>query len=85
MGFVVIIHIYFVHYTGSSNPSLVNKSLNQDYIDLYPYFIVKDTLGILPIFILFVIFVCFYPDVLGHPDNYCEANPIITPQHIVPE
>jgi quinol-cytochrome oxidoreductase complex cytochrome b subunit len=85
MGIIIVIHIYLVHYSGSSNPSLVNKSLNQDYIDLYPYFIIKDTLGILPMFSIFVIFICFYPDILGHPDNYCEANSIITPQHIVPE
>jgi len=52
---------------------------------MYPYFIVKDFLGLILFLIFFSIFVYFYPNILGHPDNYIEANPMVTPAHIVPE
>jgi len=32
-----------------------------------------------------MVLVCFYPNMLGHSDNYIPANPMVTPTHIVPE
>ncbi len=52
---------------------------------MYPYFIIKDLLGLIIFGLLFASFVYFYPNTLGHPDNYIEANPMVTPAHIVPE
>jgi len=57
----------------------------RDRIDFHPYFIIKDALSFF--FILFVYFfiVFYYPNSLGHPDNYIMANSLVTPAHIVPE
>lgn len=52
---------------------------------MYPYFIVKDVLSLLVLLLLFSGFVFFAPNYLGHPDNYVEANAMVTPTHIVPE
>jgi ubiquinol-cytochrome c reductase cytochrome b/c1 subunit len=52
---------------------------------MYPYFIIKDLLGLLLLIIFFSLFVTFSPNLLGHSDNYIEANPMVTPAHIVPE
>ena len=80
---VVILHIVSLHAEGSNNP-LGIKSYG-DKVPFYPYFIVKDTFGWLAFFMFFGYFVYFDPNVLGHPDNYIEANPMVTPAHIVPE
>ena len=52
---------------------------------LYPYFIVKDFIGLILFFLFYFFFVFYYPDALGHSDNYIEADPLKTPEHIVPE
>lgn len=52
---------------------------------MYPYYIIKDLLGVLVFLMFFSVFVFFAPNVLGHPDNYIPANPMVTPAHIVPE
>ena len=79
----VILHIVALHAEGSNNP-LGIKSYG-DKIPFYPYFVVKDTFGLMAFFCFFGFFVFFAPNVLGHPDNYIEANPMVTPEHIVPE
>ena len=79
----VILHIVALHAEGSNNP-LGIKSYG-DKIPFYPYFVVKDTFGLMVFFCFFGFFVFFAPNVLGHPDNYIEANPMVTPEHIVPE
>ena len=78
-----LIHLALLHQDGSGNPLGVNSSM--DKIPMYPYFIIKDFFGIIIFLIFFSIFVYFYPNLLGHPDNYIEANPMVTPAHIVPE
>jgi ubiquinol-cytochrome c reductase cytochrome b subunit len=51
----------------------------------YPYFFIKDLAAFLIyLFVLFFI-VCYFPNTLGHPDNYIKADPLVTPTHIVPE
>jgi len=78
-----IIHIAALHQHGSNNP-LGIASFN-DKVSFYPYFYVKDLIGWVIFAVFFAIFVFFYPNFLGHPDNYIPANPMSTPPHIVPE
>nr|AHX02524.1 apocytochrome b [Schizymenia dubyi] len=78
-----IIHIAILHQDGSGNPLGIDSKV--DKISMYPYFIIKDFLGLTIFIIFFSIFVYFLPNILGHPDNYIEANPMVTPPHIVPE
>jgi quinol-cytochrome oxidoreductase complex cytochrome b subunit len=80
---ITIIHLSLLHKEGSNNPLGINK--NVDTIPFYPYFYVKDLLSSLLLLLLLSFFVFYYPNVLGHPDNYIPANPLVTPAHIVPE
>jgi len=77
------LHIVFLHEHGSSSPTGLPPKI--DNISFSPYFIVKDLFGFWVFFVFFFIFVFFYPNVLGHTDNYIPANPLVTPTHIVPE
>lgn len=80
---VILIHLILLHYKGSNNPlGLISKTEN---ISFYPYFYVKDLFSLVFLLFFLFIFVFFYPNILGHPDNYIEANSIKTPLHIVPE
>nr|YP_009684864.1 apocytochrome b [Gloiopeltis furcata]BBK20777.1 apocytochrome b [Gloiopeltis furcata] len=78
-----LVHLAVLHQDGSGNPLGIDS--NVDKISMFPYFIVKDFLGLVIFILFFSIFVYFAPNVLGHPDNYIEANPMVTPAHIVPE
>ena len=78
-----LVHLALLHQDGSGNPLGVESSV--DKISMYPYFIVKDVLGLVLFILFFSVFIYFYPNTLGHPDNYIEANPMVTPAHIVPE
>ena len=79
----VLIHLSLLHAVGSNNPLGINT--NVDSIVFYPYFYVKDLFAFLNFLCLISLFVFFYPNVLGHSDNYIPANPLVTPPHIVPE
>lgn len=79
----VISHIAVLHTTGSTNPLGICSHL--DKISFYPYFLVKDVLGWFITILIFSYFIFFNPNILGHPDNYIRANPLVTPAHIVPE
>lgn len=68
---------------GSNNPLGVH--FKSDSIPMYPYYIIKDLYGVILFLIFFSFFVFFAPNILGHPDNYIPANPMVTPPHIVPE
>lgn len=80
---LVLVHLVLLHEGGSNNPLGVDTSVEN--IGFYPYFYVKDLLGLVVLFTFFSYFVFFSPNVLGHSDNYIPANPIVTPAHIVPE
>lgn len=80
---MVIVHLSLLHKDGSNNPLGINT--NVDYIPFYPYFYVKDLFSFMLFALFFAFFVFFYPNLLGHPDNYIPANPMSTPAHIVPE
>jgi len=77
------LHVVLKQIDGSSNP--IGVQLNHDQLQFHPYFTFKDFLVFVLFFIFFSVFVFYYPNVLGHADNYIPANPMVTPPHIVPE
>ena len=82
---VVILHVWALHVTGQNNPTGVEVKSGQDTLAFTPFATVKDAFALCVFFIVFTIFVFFLPDYLGHSINYEEANPLVTPEHIVPE
>jgi len=80
---VVIVHLASVHQDGSNNP--LGIASVADKINFFPYFFIKDSLSLIFFLLFFSFFVFFYPNFLGHSDNYIPANPMVTPEHIVPE
>lgn len=76
-------HIAFLHEYGSNNPLGIPVPL--DNTTFMPYYGVKDLFSIFGVLFIFFCFVCFFPDKLGHSDNYIMANSLVTPPHIVPE
>ncbi|MEO0883294.1 MAG: cytochrome b/b6, partial [Pseudomonadota bacterium] len=82
----VILHIWALHVPGNNNPTGVEvKDVKKDTVPFHPYYTVKDGFAIVVFMIIFAGFVFYAPNVLGHTDNYIEANPLVTPAHIVPE
>jgi ubiquinol-cytochrome c reductase cytochrome b subunit len=82
---VVVLHIWALHIPGSSNPTGVEVKTESDTVPFYPYYIAKDGWAVGAFLFLLAIAVFYYPNQLGHPDNYIPANPMSTPAHIVPE
>jgi len=80
---LVLVHLSLLHTHGSNNPLGINK--NVDTVSFYPYFYVKDLFAFLILVAFFSFFLFYYPNALGHSDNYIPANPLVTPAHIVPE
>jgi len=80
---LVIVHIALLHRDGSNNPLGVESS--SDKISFYPYFYVKDLFSLMCFIVLFSVILFYYPNMLGHPDNYIPADSMSTPAHIVPE
>nr|ABA06428.1 cytochrome b [Broadleysaurus major] len=78
-----IMHLLFLHETGSNNPTGLNS--NSDKIPFHPYFSFKDLMGALSITLLLMGLVLFSPNLLGDPENFTPANPLFTPPHIKPE
>lgn len=81
---MVFLHLVALHTHGSNNPLGIDLT-RKDKIPFHPYYTVKDLLGIAVFLLVYLGFVFFAPDFLGHPDNYIPANPLVTPAHIVPE
>ena len=82
---VVFLHIIALHKVGSNNPIGIDLTLKKEKIPFHPYYTIKDFFGFGVFFIIFGIFVFFLPNSLGHPNNYIPADPLVTPEHIVPE
>jgi ubiquinol-cytochrome c reductase cytochrome b subunit len=78
-----VAHLIAIHEHGSNNPNGVSS--NGDRYAMHPYFIFKDLVTILLFFLVLSIIVFYYPNLLGHSDNYIPANPMSTPASIVPE
>ncbi|WP_333795575.1 cytochrome b [Hyphomicrobium sp.] len=82
---LVVLHIWALHVVGQNNPTGLEIKTKADAVPMYPYAVAKDAVGMMAFLVLFAWFVFFLPDYLGHADNYIEANPLVTPPHIVPE
>nr|QXI86628.1 cytochrome b [Astalotermes sp. E JRA-2021a] len=80
---MVLIHLLFLHQTGSNNPLGLNK--NTDKIPFHPYFTVKDILGFVIMLMALAVLTLKEPYMLSDPDNFTPANPLVTPVHIQPE
>nr|UXB56676.1 cytochrome b [Catostomus rimiculus] len=78
-----IIHLLFLHETGSNNPAGINS--DADKISFHPYFSYKDLLGFAAMLLALTSLALFSPNLLGDPDNFTPANPLVTPPHIKPE
>ena len=83
---VVALHIWALHVPGNGNPTGVEvKSAKEETVPFHPYYTIKDGFAISVFLLLYGVFVFFMPDALGDAVNYVEANPLVTPAHIVPE
>ncbi len=83
---LVVLHIWALHVPGNNNPVGIDvKKNSNETMPFHPYMVMKDLFALLLFIFVFLWFVFFAPNVLGHPDNYIEANPLVTPAHIVPE
>nr|NP_944658.1 cytochrome b [Balaenoptera acutorostrata]P41280.1 RecName: Full=Cytochrome b; AltName: Full=Complex III subunit 3; AltName: Full=Complex III subunit III; AltName: Full=Cytochrome b-c1 complex subunit 3; AltName: Full=Ubiquinol-cytochrome-c reductase complex cytochrome b subunit [Balaenoptera acutorostrata]CAA53381.1 cytochrome b [Balaenoptera acutorostrata]CAD87935.1 cytochrome b [Balaenoptera acutorostrata] len=80
---LAIVHLIFLHETGSNNPTGIPSDM--DKIPFHPYYTIKDILGALLLILTLLALTLFAPDLLGDPDNYTPANPLSTPAHIKPE
>jgi len=81
-----VLHIWALHVPGNNNPVGIDvKKNSNETMPFHPYMVMKDFTALLVFLIIYLWFVFFAPNVLGHPDNYIEANPLVTPPHIVPE
>nr|YP_009332787.1 cytochrome b [Pampus minor]AKE49517.1 cytochrome b [Pampus minor]AVN90152.1 cytochrome b [Pampus minor] len=80
---LMVIHLFFLHLTGSNNPLGLNS--NPDKIPFHPYFLYKDLLGFVILLTALTSLALFSPNLLGDPDNFTPANPMVTPPHIKPE
>lgn len=80
---LAVAHLIALHEHGSNNPNGVSS--NGDRFAMHPYFIFKDLVTILMFFLVLSVIVFFYPNLMGHSDNYIPADPMVTPASIVPE
>lgn len=80
---IVIIHLFFLHQTGSNNPIGLNRNI--DKIPFHPYFTYKDTITFIILITSLITLCLMEPYILGDPDNFVPANPLVTPVHIQPE
>nr|UPX88367.1 cytochrome b [Leptogaster cylindrica] len=78
-----MIHLLFLHQTGSNNPLGLNS--NSDKIPFHPYFSFKDIVGFIILLMSLTLLTLISPYMLGDPDNFIPANPLVTPVHIQPE
>nr|YP_010894987.1 cytochrome b [Apystomyia elinguis]WJW73500.1 cytochrome b [Apystomyia elinguis] len=80
---MTMIHLLFLHQTGSNNPLGINS--NTDKIPFHPYFSFKDIVGFSIMLMMLILLTLINPYLLGDPDNFIPANPLVTPIHIQPE
>nr|ALO70948.1 cytochrome b [Pselaphinae sp. 12 EF-2015] len=80
---MIMIHLMFLHQTGSNNPLGLNSNI--DKIPFYPYFMFKDLYGYIIMLMMLILLTLINPYLLSDPDNFIMANPLVTPIHIQPE
>jgi ubiquinol-cytochrome c reductase cytochrome b subunit len=78
-----VIHLLFLHQTGSNNPLGINR--NSDKVPFHSYYSSKDSVGFLLLIFSLILIALFSPNILGDPENFIPANPLSTPVHIIPE
>nr|QHI41722.1 cytochrome b [Eudemis lucina] len=83
LAMMTMIHLLFLHQTGSNNPLGINSNL--DKIPFHPFFSFKDLVGFLMMLFMLIMLTLMNPYLLGDPDNFIPANPLVTPVHIQPE
>jgi ubiquinol-cytochrome c reductase cytochrome b/c1 subunit len=82
---VVALHVVALHVHGSNNPLGIDPKGPQDTVPFHPYYTMKDGFGLMVFLVIYAGFVFFAPNWLGEPVNYVPANPLVTPNEIVPE
>ena len=88
---LTVLHIWALHHVGNTNPTGVDirkdsiENVKKDTVPFTPYYATKDLYAIVIFLLIFALFTFFAPNYLGHPDNYIQADPQVTPAHIVPE
>jgi ubiquinol-cytochrome c reductase cytochrome b subunit len=82
---VVGLHIWALHVPGNNNPLGIDVKSPQDTVPFHPYYTVKDAFYLCCFVVVFAVFVFYAPNFFGNPDNYQQANPLVTPPDIVPE
>ena len=81
---VTCIHLITLHRFGSNNPVGIDIT-KEEKIPFHPYYTLKDFFGLGVFLLVFSVFIFFFPNFFGEPDNYIPADPLVTPPHIVPE
>jgi len=81
----IIVAVVALHVHGSNNPLGIDPKGPQDTVPFHPYYTMKDGFGLTVFLIIYAAFVFFAPNSLGEPVNYVQANPLVTPNEIVPE
>jgi ubiquinol-cytochrome c reductase cytochrome b subunit len=83
---VALLHLFYLHSNGSSTSFFFeSRKITSNPTTFYPYFFVKDLVGLTLLLMVYIYFIAFKPDALGHSDNYIPASSLVTPEHIVPE
>lgn len=80
---LVVLHLLFLHETGSNNPLGLNR--DGEKVPFHSYYSFKDLVGFLIMLFLLALLVLFSPQLLTDPENFIPANPLVTPVHIQPE
>jgi len=91
---LVFVHIMALHEVGSNNPDGIDIKADKDAdgnprdgVPFHPYYTVKDTVGAVVFLLLFTVVVFYVPEMGGYfleHNNFIEANPLLTPEHISP-
>jgi len=79
----VLVHLLFLHETGSNNPLGVTSNFNK--ISFHPFYSIKDFIGVILILWILTLLRLSFPFLLGDTENFIPANPLVTPVHIQPE
>jgi quinol-cytochrome oxidoreductase complex cytochrome b subunit len=82
---VVFLHVWALHITGSNNPLGIDVKSPQDTVPFHPYYTTKDSVGVCAFLAVWAFLVFFLPNLLADPNNFIQANPLQTPNDIVPE
>ena len=80
---LILIHLTLLHVSGSNSP--IGLNTNTDKVPFHTYFTIKDFYGFIILGIILSTFIFYNPNTLGDPENFINANPLVTPIHIMPE